>query len=88
MTGFTTKDKCTGDYGFAKYMESLNFRRKDLFIQHVNRFHSNPLTTYQLPVLTEMSERQIDEMNIVPCRMCPDELGLIRRKTTLRNILS
>ncbi|TAQ89813.1 hypothetical protein B7494_g1858 [Chlorociboria aeruginascens] len=59
------------------------FPTKPLFIQHVSRFHSDSHTRYQVPVLTEMSERQIDEMSIVPCPLCPDELRLITLQSHL-----
>jgi len=48
------------------------FPTKDLFVDHVNKFHLSAVASHRLPLLIEMSERQIDEMETTRCPLCPE----------------
>ncbi|ORY08199.1 hypothetical protein BCR34DRAFT_590047 [Clohesyomyces aquaticus] len=61
-----------------------SFSTEALFIIHVNDLHSTIVTEQQQLVLLQMSERQVDEMEIVACPLCPDE----RRLMILENHLA
>ena len=53
--------------------DKTKFPTKDLFVQHINDSHSVSLPNYQLSVLINISEREIDETENFPCPLCPDE---------------
>ncbi|KAF2107478.1 hypothetical protein BDV96DRAFT_653819 [Lophiotrema nucula] len=53
-----------------------SFATKQGFINHIIESHQGSVTQEQLPVLTEMSERAMDHMQIVSCPLCPDERQL------------
>jgi Zn finger protein HypA/HybF involved in hydrogenase expression len=63
---------------------NAKFPTRDLFITHVKELHSAALSEEKFPILLEISERQLDETEIVACPLCPDE----RRFTILENHLA
>ena len=55
----------------------MKFQTPELFTRHVVESHLASITEQQLPILVEMSERQMDGMEIVACPLCPDERRLM-----------
>ncbi|KAK2766116.1 Checkpoint kinase 2 [Arachnomyces sp. PD_36] len=47
------------------------FPTKESFIQHIKKVHSTAQIDSQIPTLLEISERKMEEMDIVPCPLCP-----------------
>ena len=62
---------CSGDC-------QQKFPTKDCMIEHLHSAHSSSPPQHQLPMLIEMSERPIDEDEILPCPLCPSEMYLSR----------
>ncbi|KAF1952834.1 hypothetical protein CC80DRAFT_507591 [Byssothecium circinans] len=52
------------------------FHSREALHDHLTQDHSISVPQQQLSVLMEMSERQCDEMEILPCPLCPDERRL------------
>lgn len=55
----------------------------ELFKAHIKEKHSDTSELHHLPILMEVSERPIDEDEIVACPLCPDELYLRTLRTHL-----
>ena len=55
----------------------MRFQTPELFARHVVESHFTSITEQQLPILVEMSERQMDGMEIMACPLCPDERRLM-----------
>jgi hypothetical protein len=55
---------------------NIEFRSADLFAEHVSTMHALSVSQHQMPVLTELSERPCDDMEIHPCPLCPEERRL------------
>ena len=55
----------------------MKFQTPELFTRHIVESHFASITEQQLPILVEMSERQMDGMEIVACPLCPDERRLM-----------
>ncbi|KAF2877446.1 hypothetical protein BDV95DRAFT_147432 [Massariosphaeria phaeospora] len=53
------------------------FATSDMFLEHVSDWHTVFRSKEQEAVLLEISERQLDEMEIVACPLCPDERRLM-----------
>lgn len=63
--------------------DQAKFGTKELFKTHIKEKHPATLDIHHLPILMEVSERPIDEDEIVACPLCPDELYLRTLRTHL-----
>lgn len=63
--------------------DQAKFGTMELFKAHIKEKHSDTSELHHLPILMEVSERPIDEEEIVACPLCPDELYLRTLRTHL-----
>lgn len=63
--------------------DQAKFGTMELFKAHIKEKHSDTSELHHLPILMEVSERPIDEDEIVACPLCPDELYLRTLRTHL-----
>ncbi|KAF2793116.1 hypothetical protein K505DRAFT_386323 [Melanomma pulvis-pyrius CBS 109.77] len=63
---------------------NAKFPTQDLFVEHIGEVHSKSMIkNEQLSVLLQISERQVDDTEIMSCPLCPDKLRLMELESHL-----